>query len=222
MKNRFYILIAFVLLILACSVDQKERYSNGNYCFKYLGNKSVCFCGWSKEAVKQSKGILYVPEKIYDFDVVEVGIYYKQYLVHDLFSVRLNDIKSIIAPVHITTVRLDKYSFFEDYYWNTELHIPEGITDISLEALHLGFGNFVNEIILPRSLKRIDCPIFVDGYWKYNEGWRRSLKFQDPSNWYIKRKGDDSPWQPIDVSDPHINAENLVNKYSSYIWEKRP
>ena len=218
MKNRFYILIAFVLLILSCSVDQKEKYSNGNYYFKYLGNKSVCFCGWSREAIEQSEGVVYVPEKIYDFDVVEVGISY-QFSPFYLPFINLNHIKSIVVPEYIETVRLDSYEIYGDFYWNGELHIPEGITDISLKALNT-FNHFVNEIILPRSLKRIDCPIF-DGDWRPNEGWRRSLKFQDPSNWYVK-KDDNSPWQPIDVSDPHINAENLAKKYSSYIWEKRP
>ncbi|MGP1440334.1 MAG: hypothetical protein ACTTJ3_06315 [Treponema sp.] len=219
MKNRFYILIILVLLVFTCTIDKTKKYQNGNYCFKYLGNKSVCFCGWSKEAVKQSKGAVYVPEKIYDFNVVEVGIYYGEDFFDDSFSVSLEDIKSIICPSYITTVRLDKYRFHEGYYWGRELCIPEGITDISTKALET-FNNTVSEIILPCSLKRIDCHVF-DGEWQPNQGWNKSLKFQDTANWYI-RKQTETSWQPIDVSNPSINAENIVNKYSSYIWEKRP
>lgn len=225
MKNRFYILIAVVLLILGCSIDKidkKKQYANGNYCFKYLGNKNVCFCGWSKEAVKQAKGAVYVPEKIYDFNVVEVGIHYEDHMFDDAFSVRLNDIKSIGVPAYIKTVRLDKYKFGSSYWYPRELSIPEGITDISTGALDIRYDVYdIEIIILPRSLKRIDSSIF-GGRWSSHEGWEQRIKFQDPSNWYIKRKDDNSTWQPIDVSDPAINVYNLTETYSSYVWEKRP
>ena len=213
MKNMFCILIVLVLSVLSCSVGKEVIYENGNYYFKYLGNKAVCFCGWSKEAIKQSKGIVYVPEKIYDFDVVEVGISYTYSKSQHIYP---NEIKLIVTPANIKTVRLDMYSFDKEYLPLNELYIPEGITDISAKALEHVFHE-VDKFILPRSLKRIDYSIFH--IWSYEGG--KTVTFQDTANWYVKKEGETS-WQLIDVSNPSINAENLTKKYSSYIWEKRP
>jgi|GEM_PF-2124310 lipoprotein len=214
MKNKFYILVVFFLLGCKLDIDKEKIYQNGNYSFRYLGNNSVCFCGWSKEAIDQSKGVLYVPEKIYNWNVVEVGLYYDCIFSSKSFEdVNLGKIKSIIAPSYIKTVRLAKYqhSYDEDYSFDT-LNIPEGITEISDKALHY-YGGEPN-ITLPKSLKKIGCDI-ID----YFSGVKTVI-FHDQANWYVKVKNKDSTWQPIDVSDPSINAENLKKK--AYIWEKRP
>ena len=214
MKNKFYILVVFFLLGCKLDIDKEKIYQNGNYSFRYLGNNSVCFCGWSKEAIDQSKGVLYVPEKIYNWNVVEVGLYYGHILYSEPFrDVNLGNIKSIIAPLYIKSVRLDKYehSFKEKYYSFDELNIPEGITEISDKALHY-YGGEPN-ITLPKSLKKI-------GYDIINSSpYIKTVTFKDTANWYVKKEGETS-WQAIDVSNPSINAENLKKK--AYIWEKRP
>ena len=269
--KKFCVLIVFTLLIFACEIDKKTVYVHGGYQFKIIDQYSVCFCGWTENAIEKSGEIYFsVPEKIYGLNVVRIEegeingfLKVRSIILHsgiksigeDVFYLR--ELEKIVFSEGLEVI--EKRSF-KDCHLEI-LTLPEGLKTIGEEA----FADCYNleKISLPKSLKIIEEGVFQSCKKlkdvSFQEGLKiirasafkdtsldsitfpkslerieedafctygiissiRKITFQDPSNWYVK-KDDNSPWQSIDVSDPHINAENLVNKYSSYIWEKRP
>lgn len=223
MKNRFYLLMVFLFLILGCEFEGTG--THGGCIYRVIDDNSVCFCGWTKEAIKKSKGNMHIPEKIYNLDVVAVenGEKYRGDI----------DIRSIVMPPRVKAIyglpnesykTLEKIELSkgliaigEGAFYSCErlknIDLPEGLTSMGEKA----FENCksLREITLPSSLKEI-------GYCAFSGcSSLRSVTFKDTSNWYIQYgKG---AWNIIDVSDSTNNANILKVEfnYDGYRLEKR-
>lgn len=75
MKFKTCLLLILALGLLGCDADKvaEDVYEVcGNYYFRYIDKTSVSFCGWTREAIEELDGDMYVPEKIYNLNVVEI------------------------------------------------------------------------------------------------------------------------------------------------------
>ena len=216
----FYVCLFFVFI--GCTVDREKAYTYGDYCFKYIDDKSVSFCGLKYEP-KKSYSTLYVPETIYGLNVVRIGKGLCSYFsgVHSI--ILHSGIKSIGEETFYHE-ELKKIVFSEGLeviekkafkYCNLEknLTLPEGLKAIGEEAFYS--CHELEKISLPASLKTLEKRAFASCIKL------QDVSFQDTANWYVKRDNDPS-WYPIDVSNPSLNAKNLSLTYNYYIWEKRP
>ena len=200
MKNKLYILMLLSLLNFACALDQKTIYVHGGYQFKMIDKNSVCFSGWTEAARKKRNGTFYIPEKIYNWNVVEIG---------RMQALEIADgIKCISVPESVKKIRDHAFINYKDL---EEIVLPDSLSIIE-DGAFLGCKK-LKEILLPKGIKKIGRATFA-GCISLTH-----VIFQDKANWYVKKEGETS-WQPIDVSNPSINAENLKKK--AYIWEKRP
>ena len=178
MKNRFYLLMIFLFLILGCKFEGKGKH--GGCVYRVIDDNSVCFSGWTEEAIKKSKGNMHIPEKIYYFDVVAVendGPYSD------------TAIKSIVIPPTVKTIyglpnksdkTLEKIELskgliaigegaFCGYKRLKNIDLPEGLTSMGKAAFKE--CESLREITLPDSLKEIP----VDAFFKCSSLWDVSL-----------------------------------------------
>jgi len=146
MQNRFYILMGLTCLILGCRIDNTTTYSHAGYYFRCLNNNSVSFYGWTDKAIKKSEGKMRIPEKIYNFDVVEVNC---------KAMPKRDEITEIVVPSTVKTIR---ESSFINYRNLNKIVLPEGLTSIEKEAFKE--CDSLREITLPDSLKVIPVDAF--------------------------------------------------------------
>jgi len=112
MKLKIYLGLFFAFSFLSCDVHKIREDGCevcGNYYFRYIDRVSVTFCGWKREAIEKLGGNMYVPEKIYNLNVVEIRKANHLYEYSSgYFSKELKDylkgVKSIVIPKTVKIV----------------------------------------------------------------------------------------------------------------------
>jgi len=168
MKNRFYLLMIFLFLILGCKFEGTGKH--GGCVYRVIDDNSVSFYGWTAEAIKKSKGNMHIPEKIYYFDVVAVENG-EQYTDD-------TDVRSIVMPPTVKTIyglpnksdkTLEKIELskgliaigrgaFCCYERLKNIDLPEGLTSMGEAAFSKCYS--LSKVTLPSSLKKIPIDAF--------------------------------------------------------------
>ena len=80
----------------------------GNYYFRYIDKTSVSFCGWTREAIEELDGDMYVPEKIYNLNVVEIRNINKiktlTFPYYDEIKDGMKGVKSVVIPATVKRI----------------------------------------------------------------------------------------------------------------------
>jgi len=111
MKFKNFLLLALALSFIGCDdykVADDVCEVCGNYYFKYIDKTSVSFCGWTKEAIEKLDGNMYVPEKIYNLNVVEIikidKINYASYPYSKKLENVMKGVKSVVIPATVKRI----------------------------------------------------------------------------------------------------------------------
>ena len=209
MKNKFYIFLFLILLIMGCGISKTTLYLHDNYYFKYIDKQSVCFCGFTYDALRNLDGdTLYIPSKIYGLSVVKIEYLGYESIIGVASSYYYKAVKKIIIPSTVKVI---------GGFYNCEnlqdISLPEGLEIIENTA----FKNCksLKKITLPSTLKEI-------GYCAFSAcSSSTNITFKDTSGWYIQYG--EGIWNIIDVSNSTNNANILKIDYvyDGYRLEKR-
>lgn len=105
MKFKTCLLLILALALLGCDANKVAEdvcEVCGNYYFRYIDKTSVSFCGWTREAIEELDGDMYVPEKIYNLNVVEIRNINKiktlTFPYYDEIKDGMKGVKSVVIP----------------------------------------------------------------------------------------------------------------------------
>ena len=105
MKNKFYILLVGIFLMMGCEISKTKPYMHGNYYFKYIDKQSVCFCGFTYNALDNLDGdTLYIPSKIYGLNVTKVECLGHNGSSKILFYGYYEAVKKVVIPSTVEVI----------------------------------------------------------------------------------------------------------------------
>jgi len=166
MKFKNYLLLIFVLSLLSCvnyKLDEDACEVCGNYYFRYIDKTQVEFCGWTRDSIDKLEGDMYVPEKIYNLNVVEIAQASKVYRCgysYEKLENYMKGIKSIVIPTTVKTIKayafsgcqdIKRVSFKETSNWytknlNNNTWMSIDVSDSSRNATELMAGRILQRI----------------------------------------------------------------------------
>ena len=119
-----------------------------------------------------------------------------------------SNLKKVIIPNGITSIGNGAFYYCENL---TNIVIPDSVTRIGQHAF-AGCENLKN-IIIPNSVNYIG----QDAFWNCNN--LNLVIFKNTNGWYLTDYYN-TEHIDIDVTNPKINATNLVTKYGSKYWKR--
>ena len=168
MKNKFYILLVGIFLMMGCEISKTKPYIHGNYYFKYTDKQSVCFCGFTYDALENLDGdTLYIPSKIYGLNVTKI-----EYLGYDRLmgraSYHYKAVKKVVIP---STVEVIGIYAFEGCSSLKKITLPSSLKEIG----YCAFSDC-------SSLRSVTFKDTSNWYIQYGEGAWNIIDVSDSTN----------------------------------------